>query len=313
MIEYACYDTSDYSIPPSYIHYSFTSFLQVYDSIAAAPGGWRGARKFIVSAKTPVNKDGSIVSFDLVPEDKGPVLAYRPGQYIGIMLQPPKGMNHDDSARRNYSLSKATDGKSLRITVKKLGGGLVSTLLHDTVKVGDALDVFPPAGEFTIDVGTVVPSQCPASTMLNMKKEQRGVLFLTAGVGITPTIAMLEAATASNAPKRPITFMHYTHDANTHAFADHVATIAKKNTNVNVVTVHTSAKSSTSSTTLTGRINKDHLKSVLASIPTPSTDDLDVFVLGPKGFMKTSKDLLVDLGVPANNIKWEFFGPAEAI
>src|SRR5256885_3577968 len=106
---------------------------QAYDRTAAAEGGWRGERAFVVEDK--VAESAEITSFYLVPADGGPVIAHQPGQYIGLRL-----VVDGQEQRRNYSLSAPADGRSLRISVKREAGGKVSNFLHDRVRVGDTLD-----------------------------------------------------------------------------------------------------------------------------------------------------------------------------
>src|SRR5256885_9915581 len=119
---------------------------QAYDRTAAAEGGWRGERAFVVEDK--VAESAEITSFYLVPADGGPVIAHQPGQYIGLRL-----VVDGQEQRRNYSLSAPADGRSLRISVKREAGGKVSNFLHDRVRVGDTLQLFPPAGHFTLQPG----------------------------------------------------------------------------------------------------------------------------------------------------------------
>src|SRR5690606_21530413 len=76
----------------------------VYDQLATAPGGWRGARAFRVVRKTP--ESAEITSFYLEPADGGPVLDFTPGQYLGLRL-----VINGEEVRRNYSLSAAPNGR----------------------------------------------------------------------------------------------------------------------------------------------------------------------------------------------------------
>ena len=75
---------------------------QAYDRTAAAEGGWRGERAFVVEDK--VAESAEITSFYLVPADGGPVIAHQPGQYIGLRL-----VVDGQEQRRNYSLSAPAD------------------------------------------------------------------------------------------------------------------------------------------------------------------------------------------------------------
>ncbi|MFX5522246.1 FAD-binding oxidoreductase, partial [Acinetobacter baumannii] len=69
-----------------------------YDAKAAAPGGWRGARNFVVTRKVAESEE--ITSFYFMPEDGGALLDFEPGQYIGLRMVVD-GLEQ----RRQYSLS----------------------------------------------------------------------------------------------------------------------------------------------------------------------------------------------------------------
>ncbi len=115
----------------------------VYAASAQADGGWRGVRRFRVARKQAESEE--ITSFYLEPVDGQPLLAFQPGQYIGLRLDID-----GEEVRRNYSLSAASNGREYRISVKREAGGRVSNHLHDRVAEGDELDLFPPAGDFVL-------------------------------------------------------------------------------------------------------------------------------------------------------------------
>ncbi|WP_241151899.1 FAD-binding oxidoreductase, partial [Pseudomonas viridiflava] len=87
--------------------------------------------------------------FYLEPVDGQPVIEHKAGQYIGLRLNV-----QGREIRRNYSLSAASTGIGYRISVKKEVGGLASSYLHDKVRVGETLELFPPSGEFTLIEGS---------------------------------------------------------------------------------------------------------------------------------------------------------------
>ncbi|MNJ02206.1 Flavohemoprotein [compost metagenome] len=45
----------------------------------------------------------------------------------------------------------------------------------------------------------------------------------------------------------------------------------------------------------------------------PGERDVDAYFLGPKGFMAVIKRYLKELGVPQQQSRYEFFGPAAAL
>src|SRR5678815_5284872 len=88
--------------------------------------------------------------------------------------------------------------------------GYVSNYFHEKVRIGSILEVAPPCGEFFLDV---------------TEKHQRPLVLLSAGVGITPLMSMLQAA-LEGMPEREIIFLHASLNSRVHAFKDTVAGLA---------------------------------------------------------------------------------------
>ncbi|MGB3477380.1 MAG: ferredoxin reductase [Mycobacterium sp.] len=131
---------------------------------------------------------------------------YRAGQYIGI------GLLVDGRWRwRSYSLTSppVTGSRTISITVKAMPEGFLSSHLVDGVAPGTVVRLAAPQGEF------VLPDPAPAT-----------VLFVTAGSGITPVMAMLR----SLARRGAIADVVHLHSAPTAAdtlFADELAALAR--------------------------------------------------------------------------------------
>ncbi|WP_227817129.1 NO-inducible flavohemoprotein [Nitrogeniibacter aestuarii] len=254
----------------------------VYDALAAAPGGWRGSRAFRVTRKE--RESAEITSFYLEPVDGGSLLDFKPGQYIGLRL-----VVDGEEIRRNYSLSAAPNGRSYRISVKREPTGMASRHLHDHVEVGSTLDLFPPAGEFTLDDG------------------DSALVLISGGVGITPTLAMAEAALERG--DRNVVFIHYARDAKVHAFGDVVDDWATRYPQFRRVIVYEQVQDASSrQPDSVGRPALEQLARWL-----PADGDFDAYFLGPKPFMAAIKRCLRALGVPDDRSRYEFFGPAEAL
>ena len=255
---------------------------QVYDALAAAPGGWRGARPFRVARK--VAESAEITSFYLEPVDGGPVLDFKPGQYIGLRLTVD-----GEEIRRNYSLSAAPNGRSYRISVKREPGGKASNFLHDQLPEGGTVDLFPPAGEFTLAEG------------------DGPVALISGGVGITPTLAMAEAALEAG---RPVVFIHYARNAHVHAFGDVLREwSAGHHPQLQAYVVYEEAPAVGQSIPhAVGRPSREQLAEWL-----PADREYEAYFLGPKPFMAFVRRTLRDLGLPDERSRFEFFGPAEAL
>jgi nitric oxide dioxygenase len=252
----------------------------IYDRVASSPGGWRDGRAFVVAHK--VQESDEITSFHFVPADGGTVIVHEPGQYIGLRLQVG-----DQDARRNYSLSAASDEKGYRISVKRVPGGLVSNYLHDHINVGDSVELFPPSGHFVLE------------------HNDRALVLISGGVGITPTLAMLQAALAT---ERPIHFIHSARHGGVHAFRDVIDGLAAKHPRLRRYYCYETPRTGDAEPDATGFLDKDLLAAWL-----PSADAMDAYYLGPKPFMKAVRRALRDLGVPDARAKFEFFGPASSL
>ncbi|MDB6000446.1 MAG: nitric oxide dioxygenase [Rhizobacter sp.] len=254
----------------------------VYDELASLPGGWRGGRAFTVIRKQAESNE--ISSFYLAPSDGGAVVVHRPGQYIGLRIV----VNGQD-VRRNYSLSAASDGLHYRISVKREPGGLVSNHLHDQVRIGDELELFPPSGHFTL------------------KESAKPLVLISGGVGITPTLAMLQVALDT---ERPIRFIHAARDAGAHAFRDWIDALAEQHPQLErfyCYARHDDAADSAAPHGV-GYIGLDQLASWM-----PEERDVDAYFLGPAPFMRAMKKNLALLGVPEKQTHFEFFGPATSL
>jgi len=247
-----------------------------YERLAAAPGGWRGARSFRVADK--VVESAEITSFHLEPVDGGAVVAYQPGQYLGLKL-----VIGGQEVRRNYSLSRAANGRNLRISIKREAGGVASNHLHDDVHAGAMLDVFPPAGEFVLRPGTAP------------------LALISGGVGITPTLAMAEAALAQG--DRDVIFIHYARNGDVHAFGRTIDAWASDHPRF---AAHVVYEQGGREARLSGRPTVDHLREWVPA-------EADAYFLGPKPFMVFMNRALAQIGVPSGRRHFEFFGPAEAL
>ncbi|MYZ52672.1 NO-inducible flavohemoprotein [Malikia spinosa] len=252
---------------------------QTYAAIEAAPGGWRGERAFRVTRKQA--ESSVITSFYLSPVDGGPVIAHQPGQYIGLRL-----VLDGQEQRRNYSLSSVANGIELRISVKREPGGRVSEHLHDQVAVGDVLQLFPPAGNFVLRDG------------------DKPLVLISGGVGITPTLAMLQAALET---ERAVHFIHCARDRASHAFRDTVDGLAARHPQLQRFYCYDQADAA-DQVDAVGLLDQQCLADWL-----PASRDLDAYFLGPKPFMALVKRQLKALGVPEAQTHFEFFGPAAAL
>jgi ferredoxin-NADP reductase len=87
----------------------------------------------------------------------------------------------DPAPVRSYSLSSAPGDGAYRISVKR--DGAVSTYLHTRLREGATVDAAAPRGDFVLAAGA------------------EPVLLISAGVGVTPVLAMLHQLAAEHSER----------------------------------------------------------------------------------------------------------------
>jgi len=258
---------------------------QIYQANEALEGGWRGLREFELVTKQAESEH--ICSFVFKPTDGLNVAAYKPGQYVGIYINSDK---FDNQEIRQYSLSSAAQENTYRISVKREQDGKVSNYLHDELNVGDKVKLVAPAGDFFMDVESDTP-----------------VVLLSAGIGLTPTLSMLESLSAHQAP---VTWVHATENSQQHAFKQHVNQIVSSQNNVNALVWYnqpTAEDKLGEDYHFTGFVNLKEIEAALKQT------NVQIYFCGPVGFMQYVANQLIDLGVPQEQFHYECFGPHKVI
>jgi ferredoxin-NADP reductase/DMSO/TMAO reductase YedYZ heme-binding membrane subunit len=263
-----------------------------FSRFMAKDPAWAGWREFVLEKR--VAESTTITSFYLRPEDGRPLQTFRPGQFLTVQVDVP---GQQQPAIRTYTLSDAPNEGYFRLSVKRelqagQTAGLVSNWLHDHFKAGDKLLAKAPAGQFFLEL-----------------KGDRPVVLISAGVGITPMICMLNALIASKVP-RTVFFLHGARNCREHAFAAHVKSLAANHENVRIHFAY-------SQPSHRDRLGADYnshgrisIKTVQALVPNPYGD---FFLCGPTAFMKEIYEDLVQWGVEIERIHFECFGPATVI
>lgn len=253
-------------------------------------------RTFIVDRKEPESE--TITSFYLMPEDGKPLPRFLPGQFLPLKLDIP---GQYKPVVRTYSLSDSPTRNYYRLTIKRepappdrpdLYPGVASTYFHDEVAPGSRLLAQSPRGKFFLD---------PAG--------KKPVVLLSAGVGLTPLISMLNAIVDSDSD-RPTWFVHGSRNSREHAMGNHVRQVARKNSNVQVHVRYSQPLSED----IQGRDYDDEgyvdIELLKGLVP---DHGFDFFLCGPTPFMKSLFTGLLDWGVSESRIHYEFFGPASAL
>jgi nitric oxide dioxygenase len=259
----------------------------IYHIQARTDHGWNGFKPFRVARK--VDESEVIVSFYLVPADGGKVPAYKPGQYLTVRVPDNAG----GTTMRNYSLSSAPCPDHFRISVKAEPGGAVSGFLHGLAE-GDILEVGPPCGEFFLDL---------------TEHHERPLVLLSAGVGITPVLAMLESVLTAQ-PEREVIFIHGALNGRTHAFRQGLRELAASHPRLKLHVRYSEPDAKDRERDWhdsEGFIDAGLIESVIPR------RDCDYFFCGPKPFMSAIYRQLLAWGIPGSQVRFEFFGPKQEL
>lgn len=262
--------------------------------------GWNDWRDFVIAEK--VRESEEITSFYLEPADRKPLPLYRPGQYISV-LAPVSQLQYEQS--RQYSLSGAPNRERYRISVKRERGmqlkhpdlpahpGHISNVLHDRKATGDLVKVSHPFGEFFWE---------PEADRYTP------VVLLSAGVGITPLVAIFDTMVAQGAKQR-ISFIHASRSSAVRAFSRHLSEVAASHPNV----TYKSFVKSLLSGEVEGHDCHKQGRLQIGDLDTERDllidhDDALYFICGPESFMVETCSALKKLGVPEQRIRLEIFG-----
>lgn len=254
---------------------------------------WDGWKDFKISKTHDESKH--ITSFILEPTDASmlPLKPYKPGQFLTVRVMIDE-LGHYQS--RHYSLSDSPQRDHYRITVKREdrdGGsdpdGLVSTHLHK-LPVGSTIQASFPIGSFTL------PNPAPEN-----------VVLLSAGVGITPNLAMLNTIATSDAATN-VSWIQGVRKDSHHVFKRHVADLAEKSEGRIKTAAYYSEGGASEPGTFNGRINVAELDESALALSDPKAQ---YYVCGPDGFMTSVVADLQARGIDKSRIHFEAFRAGE--
>ncbi|WP_054813756.1 globin domain-containing protein [Nocardia arizonensis] len=210
-----------------------------------------------------------------------PLPDFVPGQYVSV------GVRMADGARqlRQYSLIGASGDGRLSFAVKRLDAGdrpagEVSTRLHETVGVGDALQITLPFGDVTLDTEADTP-----------------VVLISAGIGVTPMIGILEHL-AAHAPGRTVLVAHADRASRTHPLRTRLLELTARLPEATLELWYDEPVEGERG----GRLD-------LSALALP--EGADFFVCGPAEFLRIVRTDLRDRGIAADRVHFEQFTPTD--
>ncbi|KAI1358805.1 hypothetical protein F5Y08DRAFT_321016 [Xylaria arbuscula] len=164
---------------------------------------WKKFREFRVSRI--VDEGGDTKSFYLEAVDGRPLASYLPGQFLTVRLP--------DGPTRNWTISDwhpQDDPPYYRISIRR--SGVASTWMHDNCRVNTTLAVRSPAGRFYLDRNALLRQ-----------------VYISAGIGITPILAMMKAHDVHpNLEATPAVWIHVVRDGANFPFRQEIPRFANR-------------------------------------------------------------------------------------
>lgn len=205
------------------------------------------------------------------PED----FSFLAGQFFFVTLDP--GSDREQTKHFSFSNSPTEEG-FIELTTKLTGSDYKNRL--DSLEVGEVIRIRRLAGEFTLG-------------------DNRDIVFLSGGVGITPIRSMIKYATDDKLDV-DMTLLYGNWTPADIIFRQDLDDMVKQNSRLKVV--HTLTDPSPDWSGYTGRIDQELIEKEI-----PSPLEKTFYLCGPPGMVEAMKNILAGMNVPQGKIKAESF------
>ncbi|WP_341975550.1 phenylacetate-CoA oxygenase/reductase subunit PaaK [Microbacterium sp. LTA6] len=242
----------------------------------------------------PLTDDAVEVTFT-VPAALADEYDYLPGQYVAL-----RTTLDGTEVRRSYSLCRAPEHRTaddrsaaidtrLSVAVKRDEGGLFSTWAQTQLRPGDEIDVMSPQGTFTSALGDL---------------DHRHVVGIAAGSGITPLMSLAHTVLAASDTAR-FTLVYTNRSTLDVMFLEDLADL-KDRYPTRLTLHHVLSREQRAAPVLSGRIDEEKLRTILGALIPPETVD-EWFLCGPLALVALCREVLADVGVAREHIRFELF------
>ncbi|GAA2113182.1 phenylacetate-CoA oxygenase/reductase subunit PaaK [Actinomadura alba] len=255
--------------------------MTIIDSVEPVSGSRRhgGFHALRVTDVERLCADAVAVTF-AVPDEVAERYAFRPGQFLTL-----RRVVDGREERRSYSIC-APAGAALRIGVREVPGGLLSSWLVHQIRPGDVVEALPPSGSFTPDL-----------------RQAAHHVLIAAGSGITPVLSI--AASVLVDPLSRVSILYGNRRSSTVMFADELADLKDAHAS-RLELVHVLSREPRDAELFTGRLDAAKLRTLLSALL--PVDDVDHWWLcGPFGMVTDAQTVLAELDVPRERIHRELF------
>ncbi|PKQ63084.1 hypothetical protein BZG02_09970 [Labilibaculum filiforme] len=242
----------------------------------------------IVEIQKPI-KEAITLSMQ-IPNELLPIFEFRPGQHLCFRF-----IIDGVQELRMYSLHNTPYKNGFyQVSVKIQKEGLISNYIANNLQVGDFVEVSVPQGDF----------------LVNLDRNDSKIYYLfAAGSGITPFYCMLKSILLA-APKSKVFLLYGNRSVHEILFYDELIAWQAKFPN-RLKIIQTLSKRFLDFTITPwegkrGRIDVDMVKAFLHENPSP-TENSEYYICGPDGMNQMVQDSLMEMGVAAEFIHFEYF------
>jgi ring-1,2-phenylacetyl-CoA epoxidase subunit PaaE len=240
--------------------------------------------KLRVAEIVPETDEANSIRFE-VPEGLEDVFRFKAGQHLSVRADIG-----GEEVRRNYSLCVAPDEGQIKVTVKRIAGGVFSNWVGDNLKVGDTLDVMTPHGSFTVEFD-------PAG-------KRRYVAF-AGGSGITPVMSLIKTALKVE-PESRFTLFYGNRDSNSVIFLDDLADLKDRYLG-RFELYHFLSEEEGDVELFNGMLDREHIDESIEHLVT-KPDEVDAWLIcGPGPMMDAAEAALTERSVAKDRIHIERF------
>jgi ring-1,2-phenylacetyl-CoA epoxidase subunit PaaE len=232
----------------------------------------------------PETAEANSIRFE-VPEDLRDRFAFRAGQHLTL-----RATIDGEELRRNYSLCTRPSDGDWMVTVKRIGGGLFSNWVGDSLKVGDTLDVMPPHGSFTCEFDPV---------------KSRHLVGIAGGSGITPVMSLVRTLLAEE-PSSRFTLFYGNRDSSSVIFLEALAALKDKYLG-RLEIYHFLDAEEQDIELFNGMLSRERLEEAIPALVPDGAEVDGWFICGPGPMMDAAEGVLLDRNIPKERIHIERF------
>ncbi|HEV2595971.1 MAG TPA: 1,2-phenylacetyl-CoA epoxidase subunit PaaE [Sphingomicrobium sp.] len=237
-----------------------------------------------VADVVPETAEANSIRFEIPPELRE-AFAFKAGQHLTL-----RATINGEEVRRNYSLCTAPAETDWVVTVKRIGGGLFSNWVGETLKAGDTIEVMVPHGSFTTEFNA---------------HHARHVVGIAGGSGITPVISLIKTLLTEE-PASHFTLLYGNRDSSSVIFLEALANLKDKYLG-RLEIYHFLDQEEQDIDLFNGMLNRERLEDAIPALIRDAAEVESWFICGPGPMMDAAEGALLDRNVPKDRIHIERF------